>query len=103
MDAPQHLSQSVSRLLSLRGLAQQRGHQELDVIWKQLVSAQVARQTRVLDVQRGILRIGVSNAPLLSELVSFQRAELLNQLQLKHPELNIHEIKFRLHEEKVDS
>lgn len=103
MDAPQHLAQTISRLLSLRGIAQQRGHRELDDLWKQLVNSQVARQTRVHDVQRGVLRISVNNAPLLSELVSFHRIELLKKLQSEHPELNIQDIKFRLNEEKVDS
>ena len=106
MDAaqgPQQLSQSVSKLLSLRGIAQQRGYQELDEIWRELVSSQIAQQTRVLDVQRSVLRISVNNAPLLSELVLFHRTKLLKQLQEQHPELSIKAIKFWLQEEKVDT
>ena len=93
---PQHLSQTLSELIALRGLARLRGSAQLDSVWKQVAGPVIATQTQVLGMKRGVLNLGVSNAPLLGELVSFHKESLLRSLQRERPELNIGDLKFRL-------
>ena len=93
---PQHLSQVLSQLISLRGLARVRGDAQLAEIWKTAAGPQIAAQTRVLGIQRGVLQVGVSNSSLLSELVSFHRFTILDALKREHPHLKIRDLKFRL-------
>ena len=92
---PQHLSQALSELIALRGLARVRGDAQLDEVWREVAGSDIARQTKVLGISRGILQIGVSNSPLLSELALFHKFSLLKVLQEQHAGLNIHDIKFR--------
>lgn len=91
-----HLSQAVSELISRKGLAQVRGHAELESVWREVAGDDVAARTRVLGIRRGVLNVGVAHAPLLGELASFRKAKLLQALQRKHAGWNIRDVKFRL-------
>ena len=96
LPGPRHLSAALTELISLRGLARAGEAAELESVWRELAGAVVAAKTRVLGVKRGVLQVGVSNAPLLSELVSFHRESLLRKLQQQHASLKIRDLKFRL-------
>jgi hypothetical protein len=91
-----HVSQALSELIALRGLARLRGESQLADVWKQVAGPRIAEGTRVLGINRGALQIAVTNAPLLSELVSFHKPSLLQALQTEHPDLKIRDLKFRL-------
>jgi predicted nucleic acid-binding Zn ribbon protein len=91
-----HLSRALADLISLRGLAGSRGNDQLAEAWRDVVAGEFVERTKVLGVKRGILRVGVASAPLLSELVSFHKAELLDALQSRHADLRIRDLQFRL-------
>ncbi len=93
---PQPLAAALSELISLRGWARVNGSEQLADAWKAVAGEKTAQQTRVQKLNRGVLHVAVTNAPLLSELVSFYRSDLLEQLQADYPELKIRELKFRL-------
>jgi hypothetical protein len=93
---PRRLSDALSELIALRGLARVRGDAQLATIWKEVAGRRIAADTRVLGVRRGILRIAVTNAPLLSELVGFHRFSLLDALKQRFPELKVSGLKFVL-------
>ena len=93
---PQHLSDALSKLIALKGLARINGETELASAWKDVAGPKIASQTKVLGIKRGVLQIGVSNAPLLSELVSFHKTSLQKSLQQRNPEYTVREIKFLL-------
>ena len=93
---PQHLSNALSEFIALRGLARIRGDAQLEALWRDVAGSVVASQTKVQGIKRGVLQVSVSNSPLLSELVMFHKFSLLKALQEKHPNLNVHELKFRL-------
>ena len=93
---PQHLSQAISELIALRGLARSRGDAQLAEIWKQVAGDKLAEQTRVLGIKRGVLQVAVANAPLLSELSSFHKFSLLETLQSRHAGLKLRDLKFHL-------
>ena len=93
---PQHLSNAVSELFALRGWARKRGDAQLEAIWRDVAGSVVASQTKVQGINRGVMQVSVSNSPLLSELVMFHKFSLLKVLREKYPNLNVHELKFRL-------
>jgi hypothetical protein len=93
---PRRLSDALSELIALRGLARARGHAEISAVWKEVAGPKIAAETRILRVDRGVLTVGVTNSPLLGELVGFHRQALLEALQRRHPELRIADLKFRL-------
>lgn len=98
--SPQSLGSALSELITLRGWASVQGNAQLAEVWNTVangvIGEETARKTTVQRIRRGVLTVAVSNAPLLSELVSFHQRELLNGLQKQHPELKIRAIKFQL-------
>ena len=93
---PQHLSNAVSELIALRGWARISSDAQLDAMWKDVAGSVVASQTKVKGIKRGVMQVSVSNSPLLSELAMFHKCSLLKALREKFPNLNVHELKFRL-------
>lgn len=93
---PQHVSRALSELIALRGWARARGYKELAGIWCEVAGSVIAAQTKVQGIRRGALLVGVSNAPLMSELASFHKASLLEALRRQRPDLRIQDLKFRL-------
>jgi hypothetical protein len=96
MSGPEHLAQAVSRLIALRGLARVRGESQLQETWNAVAGEKIASYTKALEIRRGVLHIGVANAPMLGELASFHKVTLLTKLQTDHAELKIRDLKFKL-------
>jgi hypothetical protein len=95
MSEPQRLANALSELITLRGLANSRGRTELQDVWAE-VAREWGRHTRALELKRGVLHVGVSNAPLRSELESYHKANLLNAIQEQFPTSRIRDLKFVL-------
>ncbi len=93
---PLPLSVALSELIAIRGFARVRSDNELEAAWKQVAGDDNATKTRPISISRGTLTISVENAPLLSELASFQSAELLQKLKQQFPHLKIKTLKFKL-------
>lgn len=93
---PQPLSVALAELIALRGFARVRSDDEMRKAWKVVAGEELAAQTRPLQLTRGVLSIAVSSAPLLSELVAFQSADLLKRMKQQAPHLNVKNLKFRL-------
>ena len=93
---PRHLSNALSELISVKGLARVRGNARLREAWQEAAGPKIGSQTRVMGLQRGVLQIAVGNAALLSELASFHKASLLDALQNNYADLNVRDLKFRL-------
>ncbi len=93
---PHGLGDVLSELFARRGYGKPQGDQQLRQAWAEVVGELLAKNTRVRCLRNGVLEIGVANSALLSQLTSFQRIELLDQLQTRHPQLKIRDLKFRL-------
>ena len=93
---PLHVSRAIAELFALRGYAREQGSAQLQEVWDAVAGADVARQTRVTGISRGVLQVGVGNASLLGELAGFHKTLFLKSLQERHPELRIRDLKFRL-------
>jgi len=95
MAEPQRLANSLSELIALRGLANSRGRTELQDAWSE-VAREWGRHTRALELKRGVLHVGVSNAPLRSELESYHKASLLKALKEQSSTSRVRDLKFVL-------
>src|SRR5258708_690831 len=93
---PLPLSVALSELIAIRGFARVRSDSELEAAWKKVAGPEISAQSRPLPISLGTLVISVENAPLLSELASFQMPELLKSLKLQYPHLKIKTLKFKL-------
>jgi hypothetical protein len=95
MAEPQPLANALSELITLRGLANSRGRTELQDAWA-AVAREWGRHTRALELKRGVLHVGVSNAALRSELDGYHGAALLAALRERSPKLRVRDLKFVL-------
>jgi hypothetical protein len=93
---PETLGKALAEWVALRGPVRPRGDAQLAGIWRAVVGPRIAAATKVLGVKRGVLQVGVTNSPLLSELVSFHKESLLAALARDHAHLAIRDLKFRL-------
>jgi len=63
--------------------------------WKEIVGEELARSTRIVDVSAGELVVEVNSAPLLNELSTYYRQEILDSLH-EHDEFRgIQKLRFR--------
>ncbi len=92
---PYRVGDVVNQLLARRGYVQQQAQDEIQSIWNDIVGAQLAAQTRIGRIRRGVLDVFVSNSTLLQEL-SFRKAELLRALEQPFGGAAIKEIRLRI-------
>ena len=93
---PRPLSEALSELIALKGLARSRGEAQLASIWTEVAGSSISKQTRVVGIKRGVLEVGVANSSMLNELVGFHKRSLLETLQERYEYLKIRDLKFRL-------
>ncbi|HVJ68862.1 MAG TPA: DciA family protein [Caulifigura sp.] len=91
---PEAIGGIVSRLIQMRGYGRTQGDAELRELWTQVAGEQIAGSTRVMGLRNGVLTIGVSSSPLLSELSAFHSERLLEGLQAKYGQ-RIKDLKFK--------
>jgi predicted nucleic acid-binding Zn ribbon protein len=92
----EHISNSLSELIALRGIARVQGHARLVAAWQAVAGPQVAAGTRILGIRRGVLQVAVANAPLMGELAAFRKVSLLEDLSQDFADLKIRDLKFVL-------
>ncbi len=93
---PKPLAEILGNLFAERGYGRLQGVAELEAAWLASAGADVARQTRLGGVRRGVLNVTVAHSSLLEELATFRKAELLASLRLEAPGTPIDDIRFRL-------
>lgn len=95
-DEPQHLGDVLSHLFTLRGYGRTQTSRQLSDIWRTIAGETIAARTRVQGVKAGVLQVGVHGSAQLQELEHFHKFSLLENLQSRHPDLGITDIRFRL-------
>lgn len=93
---PQPFAKLISEVVALRGIAHEKGNSQLAELWREVAGEKIAGQTKSLGIRRGVLRIGVSNSALLSELASFYKQQLLDEIRGRDTEKKIKDLKFLL-------
>ena len=85
----------VNQIIARRGIAAEKSDNQLQGVWQSIVPAEIANQTRVAAVKRGILEITVSHSGLI-QLLNFSKEEYLNQLKQQLGNRKLKDIRFRL-------
>lgn len=97
---PQPLSKAISEVIALRGLANAGADAQVAAAWKDVAAAvageALAAGTRATTINRGTLQVSVNSAPLLGEVVSFHKPQLIKLIKDRYPHLKVRDIKFRL-------
>ena len=89
------MSEILSRLFTARGWGRSQERMHLERTWSDVAGPDIAAQTRVGPLKRGVLEIEVSGGALLHELVSFHKRRLLSQLREKLTDIPLRDLRFR--------
>ncbi|MFK7778731.1 MAG: DUF721 domain-containing protein [Gimesia sp.] len=90
------LSQALTELIALKGLARVRGNQRLKDAWELAAGEKIASQTTAQGIKNRIVMVGVENSALLNELNSFHKGSLLQKMQKEYGKQDVRDIRFRL-------
>lgn len=63
--------------------------------WKEAVGEEIAASTRCIKLSGGTLFVEVSSAPLLNELSTFRKKEILERIKAREVFRGVREIRFR--------
>ena len=92
---PELLGEILSRLFTARGWGRRQERLRFEQAWADAVGADMATQTRVGGLRRGVLEVTVGNGVLLQELAHYQKRRLLEQLRKRLAGTTITDIRFR--------
>jgi predicted nucleic acid-binding Zn ribbon protein len=92
---PENLAEILSRLFTARGWGRRQDRLHLERAWEEAAGKEVAAQSRVNSLRRGVLEVTVGNAVLLQELTHFHKRRLLEQLRRRLPHTAITDLRFR--------
>ena len=84
--------------LILGQLAEKVDQKPLHVLsaWPALVGERIAKMTKAVSFESGVIKVHVKNSTLLSLLVEHEKQRLLMAFRRKFPALNIRNILFRI-------
>jgi predicted nucleic acid-binding Zn ribbon protein len=92
---PEALGEILSRLFTMRGWGRRQGQLHLEQAWNEAAGADIAAQTRVNGLRRGVLEILVGNAVLFQELAHYHKRRLLEQLRRRLTNTPLTDLRFR--------
>ncbi len=92
---PEALEDILRRWLKENSLDTTLGRAQLESCWKDTVGDEVADRTRIVDLRGGTLVVEVDSAPLLGELSSYYREEIMSSLRQSEGFPNFQNIRFR--------
>jgi predicted nucleic acid-binding Zn ribbon protein len=93
---PERAGDILKRVLSEAGLDRPEQHGEIARAWRDVAGPDVAAETSVQSFRKGVLTILVRSAPLLSELTTYQREELLAGMRARLAGTFVDQLRFRL-------
>lgn len=85
---PRVLGDVLHSFLRQRGLLEKMRDHQLMLDWDEVVGPTIAREARPLKIERGILWIGVNNAPQANHLL-YLKPQLLKRIKELYPESKI--------------
>ena len=89
---PQTLGDALSSFLKRRGLLQEMRDRQAITDWDDLVGPAIAREAKPIKIERGILWIGVSNAPQANQLL-YLKQKLIERIKELYPQSKIRDIR----------
>ena len=92
---PENLSDVLGRLFVARGWGRVSERTRLETAWGETIGPELAGQTRVGSIRRGVLEIEVRSAVLQQELTQYHKRKLLADLRVKLTGVSITDLKVR--------
>ncbi|MBI3273124.1 MAG: DUF721 domain-containing protein [Planctomycetes bacterium] len=93
-DPARRMGDLISEFMKEPAIASWMALRDVRERWVELAGAVVASHTRILTLERGVLKIEVDSSPLLAELATFRRDELLRKLAEAFPAKRVRDLKF---------
>jgi predicted nucleic acid-binding Zn ribbon protein len=94
-NGPESIADILGRLFTSRGWGRKNDRLQLEQAWVAAAGADIAAQTKVLGIRRGVLEVEVKGGPLLQELAQYHKRGLLGKLRPALPGLTLTDLKFR--------
>lgn len=88
------LGEAIRQFIEREGLLSRRPGDALSTAWKEVAGEGISSHTRVCALKSGILQVEVDSAPLLHELDSFRKNELLEALKRACPRSDLRGLRF---------
>jgi len=92
---PEEIGQILSRWLSKNRVKERLNKESIYGYWKRVVGEEIASSTRVVRYAGGILTVEVSSAPLLNELATYHKEDILESIREQEKFQGIRDIRFR--------
>ena len=92
---PKTIADVLAQLITARGYGRIQADADFTAAWQQAAGATIAKYTRPGRLRRGTLEVMASNSTIIQEL-TFQKQQILAQLQIQLPDAKIRDIKFRV-------
>ena len=92
---PEALGEILSRLFTARGWGRRQGQLHLEQAWNEVAGPDIAAQTRVNGLRRGVLEILVGNSVLMQELAHYHKRRLLEDLRRRLTNTPLTDLRFR--------
>src|SRR3954453_12493864 len=92
---PKKIADVLAQLITARGYGRIQADSNLVAAWQQAAGLTIAKFTRPGRIRRGTLEVTAGNSTIIQEL-TFQKQQILAQLQTALPDAKIRDIKFRV-------
>jgi predicted nucleic acid-binding Zn ribbon protein len=92
---PKKIADVLAQLITARGYGRIQADADFTAAWQQAAGAALARFTRPGKIRRGVLEVTIANSTIVQEL-TFQKQQILVNLQAELPSARIRDIRFRL-------
>ena len=92
---PKKIAEVLAQLITARGYGRIQADADFTAAWQQAAGEIIARYTHPGRVRRGTLEVTASNSTIIQEL-TFQKQQILTQLQTALPDAKIRDIRFRV-------
>ncbi|PQO47647.1 DUF721 domain-containing protein [Blastopirellula marina] len=92
---PQGMGDLVAGLMARSGYAQIQSADALQEAWSQAAGQEIAAHSRAGNVNRGKFEVWVENSAI-SQAISFQKRQILKELQNILPDRRIEEIRIKV-------
>jgi predicted nucleic acid-binding Zn ribbon protein len=89
------IDEILKRWMKQNHVARRVSDKAIFVRWKEIVGDEIASHTRVVDLDHGELIIEVDSSPLLNELSTYYRSEILESLRQAEGIQKVHKLRFR--------
>lgn len=92
---PKSAKYLINNIIARRGIAAEKSNQKLQNVWDSIVGIDLANQTKIASVKRGVLQVIVANSSVM-QFLSFSKLEYKEQINQQMPNEEISDLRFSI-------